>query len=331
MQPGTWLYSRDHNEAGRLVSTEEMWGERYSLIWLPSRDTVVRVAEDRLRPLADIPPASTAYLAFVGAAARIADALERDALVAPLEGTVIPLPHQIHALSRAMSGDRVRYLLADEVGLGKTVEAGLAMRELKIRGLVRRILVVAPAGLVTQWVSEMRNHFREDFRLVLPGDFAAWRKIAGVGERENLWRLHDQVVCPIDSVKPMDSRRGWSSSKVARYNRERFEDLVTAGWDLIVIDEAHRLGRQHRAGRALSPRGGALPGGALPAVAVGHAAPGQDGCLSPSLELHRPRRLPRRRHRNPRQRRALRDPHGEAQHHRCQRLSAVQGPAAPNS
>ena len=258
MQPGTWRYSRDHNEAGRLVSTEEMWGERYSLIWLPSRDAVVRAAEDRLRPLADIPPASTGYLAFVAAAARIADTLERDALVAPLEGTVIPLPHQIHALSRAMSGDRVRYLLADEVGLGKTVEAGLVLRELKIRGLVRRILVVAPAGLVTQWVSEMRNHFREDFRLVLPGDFAAWRKIAGVDERENLWRLHDQVICSIDSVKPMDSRRGWSSSKVARYNRERFEDLVTAGWDLIVIDEAHRLGgsteqvARYRLGEALS-------------------------------------------------------------------------------
>ncbi|GIW56406.1 MAG: hypothetical protein KatS3mg082_2810 [Nitrospiraceae bacterium] len=62
----------------------------------------------------------------------------------------------------------MRYLLADEVGLGKTIEAGLIMRELKLRGLVRRTLVIAPKGLVTQWVAEMRTHFAEDFRLLIP-------------------------------------------------------------------------------------------------------------------------------------------------------------------
>jgi superfamily II DNA or RNA helicase len=197
-------------------------------------------------------------MAYIASAARIADALERDTLVAPLEGTVIPLPHQIHVLSRAMSGDRIRYLLADEVGLGKTIEAGLILRELKIRGLVKRILVVAPTGLVTQWVSEMRTHFNEDFRLIIPGEFSTWRKIAAVDEGENLWRLHDQVVCPLDSVKPMDSRRGWTAQQVASYNRERFEDLITAGWDLIIIDESHRLGgsteqvARYRLGEALA-------------------------------------------------------------------------------
>ena len=55
-----------------------------------------------------------------------------------------------------MTGDRIRYLLADEVGLGKTIEAGLIFRELKLRGLVKRVLVVAPKGLVTQWVQEMQ-------------------------------------------------------------------------------------------------------------------------------------------------------------------------------
>jgi superfamily II DNA or RNA helicase len=181
-------------------------------------------------------------LVFVSAAARIADAMARDALVAPLEGTVIPLPHQVHALARAMSSDRVRYLLADEVGLGKTVEAGLIFRELKIRGLVRRALVVAPAGLVTQWVQELKTHFDETFRLVIPSDLSAVRELVGLDEEANAWRLHDQVVCPLDSVKPLDARRGWTREQVARFNRERFDDLVSAGWDLIIIDEAHRLG-----------------------------------------------------------------------------------------
>ena len=168
--------------------------------------------------------------------------MERDALVAPFEGTVIPLPHQLSALQRAISGDRIRYLLADEVGLGKTIEAGLILRELKIRGLVRRILVVAPAGLVLQWQSEMKGHFGEDFRLILPSSLTALRQAGAIDENENLWRMHDQVICPLDSVKPMDVRRGWSQEQLARYNRERFEDLVSAGWDLIIIDEAHRVG-----------------------------------------------------------------------------------------
>ena len=68
------------------------------------------------------------------------------------------------------------------------------------------------------------------------------RELAGLDEDENVWRLHDQVVCPLDSVKPLDARRGWTREQLARFNRERFDDLVSAGWDLIIIDEAHRLG-----------------------------------------------------------------------------------------
>jgi hypothetical protein len=70
----------------------------------------------------------------------------------------------------------------------------------------------------------------------------ALRQAGAIDEDENLWRMQDQVICPLDSVKPVDSRRGWSQEQLARYNRERFEDLVSAGWDLIIIDEAHRLG-----------------------------------------------------------------------------------------
>jgi superfamily II DNA or RNA helicase len=178
-------------------------------------------------------------IAYVAAAARVADALTQDVLLAPIESSVIPLPHQIKALSRAISGDRVRYLLADEVGLGKTIEAGLILRELKLRGLVKRVLVIAPKGLLTQWVAEMRTHFNEDFRLLIPSDFSAYRRIA---KEDNIWQSHPQVVCPMDSVKPLESRRGWSAKQVADYNQERFENLVSAGWDLVIVDEAHRLG-----------------------------------------------------------------------------------------
>lgn len=253
-----WRYAPALGTPVQVAATVDLWGQPTALAWLSDQDAAMRIAVSDLRPISEAPLLSPDRMAYIASAARVADALERDALVAPLESPVIPLPHQIHALSRAMAGNGVRYLLADEVGLGKTVEAGLILRELKLRGLVQRVLVVAPTGLVAQWVGEMRAHFNEDFRPVIPGDFAAWRKLAGVDDQHNLWRLHDQVVCPLDAVKPMDARRGWNAERVACHNRERFEDLVAAGWDLVIIDEAHRLGgstdrvARHRLGEALS-------------------------------------------------------------------------------
>jgi superfamily II DNA or RNA helicase len=205
-----------------------------------------------LRPLsADLQPEIEAgRIAYVAAAAKVAEVLEGSTsandghvLLAPMESNVIPLPHQIHALSRAISGDRVRYLLADEVGLGKTIEAGLVMRELKLRGLVRRILVVSPKGIATQWVAEMQTHFNEQFQLVLGDDIGTLQRLAtGADQRNSAWSMFDQVIVSLDSVKPMDKRRGWTAERVAEYNRSRFEDLITAGWDLVIVDEAHRLG-----------------------------------------------------------------------------------------
>ena len=239
MNPGDWAWSDEHQEVCRVVDVQALWGEVLYRVWLPARDATVRIRADRLRPVAEAGIFNQDRIAYVAAAARVSDSLEQDVLLAPIESSVIPLPHQLQALSRVISGDGVRYLLADEVGLGKTIEAGLIMRELKLRGLVRRTLVVAPKGLVTQWVAEMRTHFGEDFRLLIPSDFAAYRRI---DPQENLWRLYDQVVCPMDSVKPVEGRRGWSHAQVSEHNRERFEDLIAAGWDLVIVDECHRLG-----------------------------------------------------------------------------------------
>lgn len=126
------------------------------------------------------------------------------------------------------------------MGLGKTIEAGLVLRELKLRGRIQRVLVVAPKGLIRQWQAEMRQHFGENLQHVEPAELAAFKQWRT--DEENLWRAHDQVICSLDSVKPIDGRRGWSHEQVAAYNRDRFEDLIAAGWDLVIIDEAHRMG-----------------------------------------------------------------------------------------
>ncbi|MCU7944077.1 MAG: DEAD/DEAH box helicase [Candidatus Thiodiazotropha sp. (ex Cardiolucina cf. quadrata)] len=263
-----WQYSTVHNSACKVIEEQTLWGQTVCRVWLPNQDAVVRVPSSALRPLsADLQPEIEAgRIAYVAAAAKVAEVLEGSisatdghVLLAPMESNVIPLPHQIHALSRAISGDRVRYLLADEVGLGKTIEAGLVMRELKLRGLVRRILVVSPKGIATQWVAEMQTHFNEQFQLVLGDDIGTLQRLApGADRRSSAWSMFDQVIVSLDSVKPMDKRRGWTAERVAEYNRNRFEDLITAGWDLVVVDEAHRLGgstdqvARHKLGKGLA-------------------------------------------------------------------------------
>ena len=246
-----WRDSSVHNSACKVFEERTLWGQTVCRVWLPNQDAVVRVPRGALRPLnADLQPEiETGRIAYVAAAAKVAEVLEGSTsatdghvLLAPMESNVIPLPHQIHALSRAISGDRVRYLLADEVGLGKTIEAGLVMRELKLRGLVRRTLVVSPKGIATQWAAEMQTHFNEQFQLVLGDDISTLQRLSpGANDRKSAWSMFDQVIVSLDSVKPMDKRRGWTAERVAEYNRSRFEDLITAGWDLVVVDEAHRL------------------------------------------------------------------------------------------
>jgi superfamily II DNA or RNA helicase len=235
----SWFYSLQHHCPCKVIQTQSIWDQTVYRVWLAKTNAVERIPASQLKPIdaADITTPDT--ISYCAAAAKVSDALTHDALIAPIDASVIPLPHQIRALSQAMHGDRIRYLLADEVGLGKTIEAGLILRELKLRGLVKRVLVVAPKGLVTQWVAEMETHFNEEFQLLIPGDFQAYRRFSG---KDNIWQSFERVVVPMDSVKPMDSRRGWSVEQVAEYNQRRFEDLVQAGWDLVIVDEAHRLG-----------------------------------------------------------------------------------------
>jgi len=230
---GQWLWSPPHKQAAKVIEANSLWGEVSYRVWLSQSDTTAKVTEDQLVPLAKVLTINPASISYLATAARVAASQQEEILLAPIGSNVIPLPHQLKALNRAISHSQVRYLLADEVGLGKTIEAGLVMRELKLRGLVRRILVVAPKGLATQWISEMQFHFNENFQLLFPGEFT--------NTLENSWENHDQVICSMDSIKPIEKRKGWNLAKINQYNKQRFDDIISAGWDLIVVDESHRL------------------------------------------------------------------------------------------
>ncbi|WP_232300557.1 DEAD/DEAH box helicase [Desulfonatronovibrio magnus] len=263
-----WQYSTIHNCPCKIIEKQTLWGQDICRVWLPSQDAVVKLPCSALSPLDSgiVPELQSQYISYIASAARISQLLEGNSddhkghvLLAPMESNVIPLPHQIQALSKAISQDRIRYLLADEVGLGKTIEAGLVMRELKIRGLVRRTLVVSPKGIATQWVAEMQTHFNEQFRLVLGEDISSLQRLnLGSDLAASPWSMFDQVVVSLDSVKPVFKRQGWSQERIKTYNQSRFESLITAGWDLIIVDEAHRLGgstdqvARHKLGRGLA-------------------------------------------------------------------------------
>ena len=247
--PG-WAWWPDGRETVRVLAQMSLWGAATAEVLVPSTGLLVRLPARALRPPEERAWTS-AEVAFRAAAGRALGLSGDGAPLALAGGRFEPLPHQTAVLERALTMDPTRLLLADEVGLGKTIEAGLIVRELKARGRVRRIVIVAPKGVQLQWVAEFRNRFGEELVRVGPEGLPV---DAGVDP----WRAFDQVICSIDAVKPLRQRAGWSPDRVAEHNRRRFRALVDAGWDLVVIDEAHHVAgssedvARHRLARELA-------------------------------------------------------------------------------
>lgn len=201
--------------------------------------------------------------------------------IATVSKDVIPLPHQMYVLRRVLSNNNVRYVLADEVGLGKTIEAGLIFKELKSRGLVKRVLVVCPKGLVTQWSLEMQDKFNEKFHVIIPSDYEVIKRIS---KTENIYSHFDLVISPMDSIKPIEKRMGWDDSKVEKYNEERIYSIINSGWDLIIIDEAHRVAGS--SGEVSRHKLGSMLASASPYLLLLTATP-HSGKTEPFLRLMR--------------------------------------------
>ncbi|HWB71124.1 MAG TPA: DEAD/DEAH box helicase [Egibacteraceae bacterium] len=137
-----------------------------------------------------------------------------------------PFDYQLRAAERVLRQMRGRAILADEVGLGKTIEAGLVLSELRLRGLAGRSLVVVPAGLVTQWREELERKFALPSVLATGAD---WRAAESVGEQA-------VVVASLAAARRAPLR----------------DALVTTHWDLVVVDEAHRVRRARSASGRLA-------------------------------------------------------------------------------
>ncbi len=138
--------------------------------------------------------------------------LSFDSLITIEHNKVDELPHQLRVIKRVLKNMRGRALLADEVGLGKTIEAGLIMEELAARGLIRRVLAVVPSHLSEQWKEEMSDKFERNFTIFH----------SGVHDEEVLKAPH--IIIGIDT---------------ASRNKKVSDLLIEERWDLVIVDEAH--------------------------------------------------------------------------------------------
>jgi len=186
-------------------------------------DEVIVEPDDLRAALATAPPAQALLVppvdfALLVESERIRLAYVFDPYFAVSLSSVRPLPHQLEAVyERMLPQARLRFLLADDPGAGKTIMAGLLLKELKLRGVIERVLILAPAPLTIQWQDELRSRFDEVFE-VIRSDMAK-NQLAG-----NIWERFPQCIASIDFAKQEDVAPG----------------LLRAGWDVVIVDEAHK-------------------------------------------------------------------------------------------
>jgi superfamily II DNA or RNA helicase len=143
-----------------------------------------------------------------------------DPMMAVHTSNVDPLPHQITAVYESLlPAQPLRFVLADDPGAGKTIMAGLYIRELLMRADARRIVIVAPGSLVEQWRDELFEKFGLEFRIFS-------KDLDAASPSGNPFEDHDQLIVRLDQMSRSE---------------ELQEKLCLAGWDLVVFDEAHKL------------------------------------------------------------------------------------------
>ncbi|HZL06935.1 MAG TPA: DEAD/DEAH box helicase, partial [Coriobacteriia bacterium] len=183
------------------------------------RDSESQLAVDLAGPAWSL-TADGALFRLVSEARRIQLAYLFDPLLAVSTSNVMPLPHQISAVYEEMlSRQPLHFLLADDPGAGKTIMAGLLVKELMVRGDAKRVLIVCPGMLVDQWQDELREKFHLGFEIVT-------RQMIDASYAGNPFLEKDLLIARLDHL----SR-----------NEELLAKLAQSEWDLVICDEAHKM------------------------------------------------------------------------------------------
>ncbi len=231
--PGDEVQTSNDGEAGVVASAQETNGVLWYSVRLPGGVRKV-VMESGLRPaiITDavellrrgvVHDARSTNLRLV--ATRLLYAHRYDELSSLSNSRVEIKPHQVAVVHRVSTSFPHRFLLADEVGLGKTIEAALIVKELKSRGVAPRVLILAPPNIVSQWQFELKTKFNLVFSRYTKGTIDYLR---ANNPGDNVWTLNDNVI---------------SSSTFAAWDENRRKEIALAGWDLVIIDEAHHARR----------------------------------------------------------------------------------------
>lgn len=153
-------------------------------------------------------------------------------LASPFFGALQIEDYQLVPLLRALRMPRVSLLLADGVGLGKTVETGLILRELMLRRRIRRVLILCPAALRRQWQQEMREKFALRFEIVDRQETRALQRRHG--PEANPWRIHEKAIVSYQYLRQAEVFERFRAASEA-------SPAFEAPWDLLIVDEAHNL------------------------------------------------------------------------------------------
>lgn len=253
MQIGQKIISQTYpgKGIGIILQIQEIFGTQYAeihfrqtgeTISLPVSDLALIQSPTELYEQKHLSTPSAFYARLL--AYQLQSLLSQSGIITAHQFKIIPLPHQLLTVDFVLNQFKPRCLIADEVGLGKTIEAAMVYEELKLRKMVKRILIITPAGLTAQWRDEMKVKFNEDFAIYDSQVFSGLRQL--YGEATNLWKIHDKIITSLDFVKPRAVRQMQEQNELQRrswHNRRIFEDMVQAGWDMAIFDEAHKLSK----------------------------------------------------------------------------------------
>ena len=228
----------------KLSSVEDdAFGEEMELFWeLEPGATVQQRAATLPEPTGFDPPrVLTAFLNAVrwGAISQADD----KALQSPFRSGIEIDDYQLDPVVRALTMPRVNLLIADDVGLGKTIEAGLVVQEMLLRHRARTVLIVCPSSLQIQWQEEMRDKFGLEFRIIDSEALGRLRRQRGI--HVNPWRHFPRLITSIDFLKRERPLRRFRELLPAHG-----ETVYPRPYDLLIVDEAHNVapsGRGHYA------------------------------------------------------------------------------------
>jgi superfamily II DNA or RNA helicase len=200
---------------------------------------------------ADRPDSPTALMAFVNAhrwsrlnRLRASEGIEDEPLLGVWNSAIQVHPYQLEPVLKALAMPRVSLLLADGVGLGKTIQSGLVLEELLLRRRIRRILVLCPAMLQRQWQYELRRKFNLEFKVIDSDSTFKLRRDLGIDT--NPWKAFPRVITSMDYLRMPDVLQQFLQASGAGPDAESNGGRTSphAPWDLLIVDECHHFAPQ---------------------------------------------------------------------------------------